>query len=91
MEVNVEVADESSLKAAVVFSGGDVCHNSNKLQRRPVCADAHQTTAELLETKLLQGLYLESMQNIPSMVIDSGCRDDAPTKEVLKNILWSER
>ncbi len=25
------------------------------------------------------------------MVIDSGCRDDAPSKDVLKNITWSER
>ncbi len=25
------------------------------------------------------------------MVIDSGCRDDAPSKDVLKNITWSEQ
>ncbi|XP_016393637.1 uncharacterized protein LOC107728078 [Sinocyclocheilus rhinocerous] len=91
VEVHAEVADESSLKAAVVFSGGDVCHNSKELQRRPVRAAARQATAELLETKLPQSLYSESMQKITPMVIDSGCRDDAPTKNVLKNISWSER
>ncbi len=89
--VIVEVADESSLKAAVVFSGGDVCHNTKELQRRPVRAAARQATAELLETKLPRSLYLESMQKISPTVIDSGCRDDAPTKNVLKNITWSER
>ncbi|XP_073705879.1 uncharacterized protein [Garra rufa] len=91
VEVKVEVADESSLKAAVDFSGGDVCHNSKDLQRRPVRAAARQATAEVLETKLPRSLYLESMQKIPPMVIDSGCRDDAPTANVLKNILWSEK
>ncbi len=89
--VIVEVADESSLKAAVVFSEGDVCHNTKELQRRPVRAAPRQATAELLETKLPRSLYLESMQKITPTVIDSGCRDDAPTKNVLKNITWSER
>ncbi|KAL0166046.1 hypothetical protein M9458_037890, partial [Cirrhinus mrigala] len=91
VEVKAEVADESSLKAAVVFSGGDVCHNSKELHRRPVRAAARQATAELLETKLPRSLYLESMQKITPVVIDSGCRDAAPTKNVLKNISWSER
>ncbi len=85
--VIVEVADKSTLKAAVVFSGGDVCHNTKELQRRPVRAAARQATAELLETKLPRSLYLESMQKITPMVIDSECRDDAPTK----NITWTER
>lgn len=34
---------------------------------------------------------MESLQKVPQKVIQSGNRDDAPTKEVLKNIAWSER
>lgn len=89
--VSVAVTDESTLKAAVVFTGGDVCHNTKEVKRRPVRADARQSTAEVLESKLPRSLYLESMQKIPEMVIESGCRDEAPTKEVLKNIAWTER
>lgn len=91
INVHVEVTDESTLKAAVVFTGGDVCHNTKELKRRPVCADSCVSTGELLETKLPRGLYLESMQKIPQMVIEAGCRDEAPTKEVLKNIAWTQR
>ncbi len=91
VRAHVEVTDECTLKATVVFSGGDVCHNTHELKRRPVRADARQFTAELLQTKLPRSLYLESMHKLPQMVIDSGCRDDAPSKDVLKNITWSER
>ncbi|XP_026118826.1 uncharacterized protein LOC113098063 [Carassius auratus] len=31
------------------------------------------------------------MQKLPEMVMQSGCRDEAPTKEVLKTISWSQR
>ncbi|XP_073710050.1 uncharacterized protein [Misgurnus anguillicaudatus] len=89
--VHVKVAVESTLKAAVVFSGGEVCHNTTEVQSRPVRAGARESIAEVLATKLPRSLYLESMQNLPNKVIDSGCRDDAPSKEVLKNISWSER
>ncbi len=91
VRAHVEVTDECTLKATVVFSGGDVCHNTHELKRRPVRANARHFTAELLQTKLPRSLYLESMHKLPQTVIDSGCRDDAPSKDVLKNITWSER
>lgn len=84
VRAHVEVTDECTLKATVVFSGGDVCHNTHELKRRPVRAYACQFTAELLQTKLPRSLYLESMHKLPQMVIDSGCRDNAPSKDVLK-------
>ncbi|ROI16105.1 hypothetical protein DPX16_7158 [Anabarilius grahami] len=89
--VHVEVADENTLKAAVVFPGGAVHHNTKELHRRPVRAGARQSTAEVLKTKLPRRFYLGTLEKIPPMVIDSGCRDDAPSKEVLKTIAWSER
>lgn len=44
-------------------------------------------TAEKLGTKFLQSLYLDSLQKIPEQVLQAGCRDDAPSK----NISWSQR
>ncbi|XP_026041873.1 uncharacterized protein LOC113032941 [Astatotilapia calliptera] len=89
--VAVVVYDEETLKAEVVFKGGEVCHNNKELKRRPVRAQARQSAGELLKNKLPRSLYLESLQKVPQKVIQSGNRDDAPTKEVLKNIAWSER
>ena len=90
--VTVEVRDEVTLKADVVFTGGDkVCHSTTELKRRPVRADARSSLAETLETKLPRSLFLDSMQKIPEMVIESGCRDEAPTKEVLRNIAYTQR
>ncbi|KAF4097933.1 hypothetical protein G5714_021941 [Onychostoma macrolepis] len=72
VNVTVEVTDEVTLKTAVLFTGGDVCHKT-------------------LESKLPRSVYLDSMQKLPEMVMQSGCRDEAPTKEVLKTISWSQR
>jgi len=69
----VEVKDEVTLKAAVVFTGGDVCHTRKSI-------------GETLETKLPRSLCLDSMQKLPKMVMQSGCRDEVATKEVLKTI-----
>ncbi|XP_039456745.1 uncharacterized protein LOC120433856 [Oreochromis aureus] len=89
--VDVVVYDEETLKAEVVFKGGEVCHNNKELKRQPVCAQSRQSTGELLKNKLPRSLYLESLQKVPQKLIQPGNRDDAPTKEVLKNIAWSER
>ncbi|KAI2660976.1 DNA polymerase epsilon catalytic subunit A [Labeo rohita] len=83
VSIHVEVTNECTLKAT-----GDVCHNTHQLKRRPVRADAHQFTAELLPTKLPSSLYLESIHKLPQMVIDSGYKDDAPSKDMLKDITW---
>lgn len=91
VNVTVEVTDEVTLKTAVLFTGGDVCHSTTELKGRPVRADARTSTGETLESKLPRSVYLDSMQKLPEMVMQSGCRDEAPTKEVLKTISWSER
>lgn len=83
--------DESTLKAAVVFTGGNVSLNTNELKRRPVRADSRGEIGKLLETKLLRSVFLESIQTIPGDVIVSGCWDAAPIPGVLKNIAWTQR
>jgi len=80
----VEVKDEVTLKAAVVFTGGDVCHTINELKRS--CVDSRKSIGETLETKLPRSVCLDSMQKLPKMVMQSGCRDEVATKEVLKTI-----
>ncbi len=79
-----------TLKTAVLFTG-DVCHITTELKGRPVCADAHTSTGETLDSKLPRSVYLDSMQKLPEMVMQSGGRYEAPTKEVLKTISWSQR
>lgn len=91
VNVTVQVTVEVTLKAAVLFTGGDVCHSTTELKRRPVRADARTSIGETLESKLPRSVYLDSMQKLPEMVMQSGCRDEAPTKEVLKTISWSQR
>ncbi|XP_020557716.1 uncharacterized protein LOC105353816 isoform X2 [Oryzias latipes] len=82
---------DSSLKAVVVFSGGNVCHNTLETKSRPVRADSRKTTASILQTKHPRSVYLESMLSLPPPVVQSGCRDDAVSTGVLKNISWTER
>nr|XP_054601472.1 uncharacterized protein LOC107374475 isoform X3 [Nothobranchius furzeri] len=38
-----------------------------------------------------RSLYLDSLNKIPEKAFQAGCRDEAPSKEVLKNIAWSHR
>ncbi|CAI5686853.1 unnamed protein product [Oreochromis niloticus] len=63
--VDVVVYDEETLKAEVVFKGGEVCHNNKELKRRPVRAQSRQSAGELLKNKLPRSLYLESLQKVP--------------------------
>lgn len=91
VQVKVEVTDESSLKAFVFFTGGEVYHHRKELKSRPVRADARTSLGVKLESKLPRTLYLESLQNLTEPVMDSGCRDEAPGPKVLKNLACSER
>ena len=50
-----------------------------------------QAHPNVQETKLPRILHLESLGKVPDKVLDSGCRDDAPTPQILKNILCCER
>ncbi|CAM4566181.1 unnamed protein product [Leuciscus chuanchicus] len=87
----VTVTDESTLKAAVTFQGDEVCHSLEELRRRPVRADERHNFAKQLESILPRALHLQNLEEIDSMVFESGCRDNAPTPAVLKNIAWNSR
>ncbi|KAL3993234.1 alpha-1-acid glycoprotein 1 [Sarotherodon galilaeus] len=89
--VKVEVKDEKTLKADVLFQGGEVCHNTKEIKTRPVRGQSRDVIAEKLETKLPRSLYLDSLNQIPEKAFQAGCRDEAPSKDVLKNIAWSHR
>uniref|UniRef100_A0A1A8B0C6 Ubiquitin-like protease family profile domain-containing protein n=1 Tax=Nothobranchius furzeri TaxID=105023 RepID=A0A1A8B0C6_NOTFU len=89
--VTVEVKDEKTLKADVLFQGGEVCHNTKEIKTRPVRGHSRDEIAEQLETKMPRSLYLDSLNKIPEKAFQAGCRDEAPSKEVLKNIAWSHR
>lgn len=54
--VAVVVYDKETLKAEVVFKGGEVCHNNKELKRRPVRAQSRQSAGELLKNKLPRSL-----------------------------------
>ncbi|XP_026012681.1 uncharacterized protein LOC113015007 isoform X3 [Astatotilapia calliptera] len=89
--VKVEVKDEKTLKADVLFQGGEVCHNTKEIKTRPVRGQSRDVLAEKLETKLPRSLYLDSLNLIPEKAFQAGCRDEAPSKDVLKNIALSHR
>ena len=91
VKFKVEVSDESTLKACVFFTGGEVCHHHKELKTRPLRADARSSFGVTLESKLPKTVYLESLQKLPETVMESGCRDEAPNPKVLKNLSCSER
>lgn len=89
--VEVTITHESTLKAIVTFQGDEVCHSLEELRRRHVRADERDILAKQLESTLPRALYLQNLENIESTVFESGCRDNAPTPAVLKNISWNSR
>lgn len=89
--VKVEVKDEKTLKADVLFQGGEECHNTKEIKTRPVRGQSRDVIAEKLETKMPRSLYLDSLNQIPEKAFQAGCRDEAPSKDVLKNIALSHR
>ncbi|KAL1276614.1 hypothetical protein QQF64_036237 [Cirrhinus molitorella] len=91
VEVDVTVHSEKLLKAQVSFSGGMVVHNKTELRRRPVRADAQKEISEQLQTTLPRAFSLQKMENLKESVVESGCREEAPSPSVLKTISWRER
>lgn len=91
VSVEVTVKDESTLKAWVTLQGEVVCHSMDELRRRPVRADNREIFAKQLESVLPRALHLQCLDKIPPKVFESGCRDQAPTAAVLKNIAFDTR
>jgi len=91
VEVEVVVHSEKTLKAQVLFSGDMVVHSKTELQRRPVRADEQKEIHQQLQTTLPRALYLKKMENLREYVVESGCRDEAPSPGVLKSISWRQR
>lgn len=44
-----------------------------------------------MQTTLPRALYLKKMENLKQSVFESGCRDEAPSPDVLKSISWRQR
>lgn len=89
--VEVTVKDESTLKAWVTLQGEVVCHSMDELRRWPVRADNREIFAKQLESVLPRALHLQCLSKITHTVFESGCRDQAPTAAVLKNIALDTR
>lgn len=89
--VTVTVESEKDLKAAVEFQGLQAIHNRTELKRRPVRAKDRSTLGKDLQKQLPRAMYLTKIAQIPDDVMESGCRDEAPSPSVLKTISWETR
>lgn len=89
--VHVVVLSETTLKAQVYFSGDSNIHSKKELQKRPVRADDQQEIHDQLQSTLPRTLYLQNLENLEESVIQSGCRDKAPSPGVLKSISYRQR
>ena len=89
--MTVTVESEEDLKATVDFHGGTCVHNKNEPRRRPVRAEERNVLGEKLQSQLPRAMYLERIGPLKEDVLASGCRDEAPTPNVLKNISWELR
>lgn len=89
--VTVTVDSEDDLKGTVEFQGEQSIHNLTELKRRPVRADDRHIIGQDLQKQLPRAMYLEKLTEIKEDVMESGCRDKAPTPNVLKNISWEVR
>lgn len=87
--VTVKSADD--LKAKVEFEGGGCVHNKTELKRRPIWAEDRRTIGQDLQRQLPRAMYLKKLAKINEDLMESGCRDEAPTPQVLKSISWEVR
>lgn len=84
--VTVTVNSERDLKARVFFSGTWCIHNRIELKQRPVRANERTKYSKELQKRLPRSAYLDRLSAITEEVFESGCRDDVPSPQVLKNI-----
>lgn len=82
---------EDEIKGTVEFQGEQCVHSHTELKRRPVRADNRHIMGQELQKHLPRAMYLENLSDIKEDIMESGCRDEAPTPNVLKNISWEVR
>lgn len=82
---------EDEIKGTVEFQGEQCVHSRTELKRRPVRADNRHIMGQELQKQLPRAMYLENLTDIKEDIMESGCRDEAPTPNVLKNISWEVR
>lgn len=70
------------------FQGEVSIHNQTELKRRHVRADDRDVMGQDLKKQLPRAMFLEKLAKIDEDIMESGCRDEAPTPQVLKNISW---
>ncbi|KAA0706254.1 hypothetical protein E1301_Tti016251 [Triplophysa tibetana] len=83
--------DSVDLKATVEFQGGESIHNRMELKRRPIRAQDRDQIGKDLQKQCPRTMYLEKLWHVDEDVLASGCRDEAPSPNVLKNISWEVR
>ncbi|XP_034073870.1 uncharacterized protein LOC117547349 [Gymnodraco acuticeps] len=91
VEVEVDIEDESSLKAVVTFRGEKAWHNCEELKHRPVRADERDALANALTSKLPRSVYLDKLNKLDDTVLASGNRDQVPSTGVMKTLSWQAR
>ncbi|KAI7814542.1 hypothetical protein IRJ41_021512, partial [Triplophysa rosa] len=79
------------LKVSVEFKGGEAIHNRTELKRRPIRARDREVVGQELQHQLPQAIYLKKLGKLDKNIVESGCRDEAPSPNVLKNISWEVR
>lgn len=84
--VTVTLPKEEDLKATVNFKGVECVHNKKETKTRPVRADNRYKLGLEQQKQLPRAKYLELLSKIDDDVIRSGCRDEAPNPQVLRNI-----
>lgn len=54
-------------------------------------SNGQKEISQQLQITLPRALYLQNMENLKESVVESGCRDEAPSPGVLKTISWRQR
>jgi len=66
-------------------------HRKDELICRQVQGDERKNTMKFVEHQLPRAYHLKCFSNISKEEIESGCRDSAPSKTVLKQIRYEAR
>lgn len=88
--VTVTLQKKEDLKATVNFQGVECVHNKDT-KTRPVRAENRNKLGLENQNQLPRAKYLELLSKIEDDVIRSGCRDEAPNPQVLRNISYEIR
>lgn len=79
------------LKATVKFDGQQGKHSCTELRTRPVRGSNRHRLGLQLQSQLPRAMYLENLGKLEHDVVMSGCRDEAPSPQILKTIGFEAR